>query len=489
MFKVRFSAAALAAVLVCMSTLAGLACAAESLWTTNFEEAKAKAKADKKLLLVDFTGSDWCGWCIKLKDEVFDKEVFKAEAPKRFVLVELDFPRQKKLPDELKKQNDELAKQFKVRGFPTILMLDAEGQPIAKTGYRPGGPEKYVAHLGDFIKAHEFIVQMRGQVDKVKGLERAKLLDQLIDAYVKLDNEIDDLKTWSQEIIALDADNKAGLKVKHEFRLLIAEANSLKAARKFDEAKVTFDKALVLSGISGEQKQDAYFAQGECLFYLKDFASLVTCLKKAVDAAPDSPKVSNLQAMIQRFAPMAEAQEAVAKIKTQLATAQGLERARLLDQMIDAQAKLAQVGGGDQTQDVEKLSQEIIKLDADNKAGLKQKHELRVLLAEATKELRAKNFDAAHAALDKALAVPGLAGESLQEARQTKANCYFAQQEFEKAKDCLQKALEAAPTSQRAPMLKAMIQRAEQQIERQKAKEQPKPEAPNKSEPKKTEAK
>ena len=105
--------------------------AAEGLWGTDFKAAQAQAKAEKKYLLVDFTGSDWCGWCIKLHNEVFDKDVFKAEAPKQFVLVELDFPHEKEQTDELKKQNKELSEKYHVEGFPTVLMMDHEGQVIA----------------------------------------------------------------------------------------------------------------------------------------------------------------------------------------------------------------------------------------------------------------------------------------------------------------------------------------------------------------------
>ena len=85
--------------------LAGAAAADESAWQTDFQAAQTQARAEKKLLLVDFTGSDWCIWCKRLKAEVFDKDPFVAEVTKKFVLVELDFPNEKKLPDKLKEQN------------------------------------------------------------------------------------------------------------------------------------------------------------------------------------------------------------------------------------------------------------------------------------------------------------------------------------------------------------------------------------------------
>jgi thioredoxin-related protein len=97
--------------------------------------------------MLDFTGSDWCGWCIKLKKEVFSQEAFQEYAESELVLVELDFPRNKLQSDELKAQNQALAQKYGVRGFPTIILLSPEGELIARTGYRPGGAEAYVAHL------------------------------------------------------------------------------------------------------------------------------------------------------------------------------------------------------------------------------------------------------------------------------------------------------------------------------------------------------
>lgn len=124
-------------------------------WITDFDAAKAKAEADGKPMLVDFTGSDWCGWCIKLDKEVFSKEAFKDYAAKNLILVEIDFPRQKAQSDKLKAQNRALAEKYGVRGFPTILLLDADGEVIKKTGYRRGGAEKYVEHLKGILAGLE----------------------------------------------------------------------------------------------------------------------------------------------------------------------------------------------------------------------------------------------------------------------------------------------------------------------------------------------
>lgn len=124
-------------------------------WLTDFEEAKKQAKEQGVPILADFTGSDWCGWCIKLKKEVFSQEAFQAYAKDNLVLLELDFPRRKEIPAETRKQNEALMKEFGIRGFPTILLLDAEGKELDRTGYRRGGAEKYVAHLKELLEAEQ----------------------------------------------------------------------------------------------------------------------------------------------------------------------------------------------------------------------------------------------------------------------------------------------------------------------------------------------
>ncbi|WP_372807304.1 thioredoxin family protein [Pontiella sp.] len=121
-------------------------------WMTDFEKAKEVAKEKKHHILVDFSGSDWCGWCVKLDKEVFSKDEFKAYAKENLVLVLADFPRDKSNQSEaLIKQNNELAKKYGVRGFPTVFLLSPEGEIVAKTGYRDGGPEAYVKHIQQLI--------------------------------------------------------------------------------------------------------------------------------------------------------------------------------------------------------------------------------------------------------------------------------------------------------------------------------------------------
>lgn len=132
-----------------------LALSAGDGWMTDFEAAQEKAAAEQKPLLLDFTGSDWCGWCIKLDKEVFSQSAFKEYADDNLVLVELDFPRNKPQSDELKAQNKALAEKYEIRGFPTILVLSPEGELIKQTGYQPGGAEAYVQHVKGILASAE----------------------------------------------------------------------------------------------------------------------------------------------------------------------------------------------------------------------------------------------------------------------------------------------------------------------------------------------
>ena len=102
-------------------------------WLTNIEKAQELAKTEKKLVLLEFTGSDWCPPCKALKKNVFDTDKFKAYAKKNLVLVELDFPRDKsKITKEQSAYNGAQAKKFAVRGYPTVILLDADGKELTK---------------------------------------------------------------------------------------------------------------------------------------------------------------------------------------------------------------------------------------------------------------------------------------------------------------------------------------------------------------------
>ena len=120
-------------------------------WLTNLEEAQEISKNEDKPIFVHFTGSDWCGWCFKLHDEVYSKQAFIDYADSDLVMVVLDFPKKIKQPANVKKYNRAIADKYQITGFPTVLLLNSEGEVIAKTGFKYGGAEKYVVHLKELL--------------------------------------------------------------------------------------------------------------------------------------------------------------------------------------------------------------------------------------------------------------------------------------------------------------------------------------------------
>jgi thioredoxin-related protein len=123
-------------------------------WTTDYKAALVQAKAQNKLVLLDFTGSDWCGFCKLLDQEVFTQQSFQDFANKNYILVTVDFPHQTQLAADLKQQNDALGKQFNVHGYPTLIVLDADGKELGRqTGYQPhSGPDAVISKLKSFNK-------------------------------------------------------------------------------------------------------------------------------------------------------------------------------------------------------------------------------------------------------------------------------------------------------------------------------------------------
>ncbi len=120
-------------------------------WETDFDKASAKAKAEGKHLLIDFSGSDWCGWCIKLDKEVFSKDEFKAYAKDNLVLLLVDWPQRTENKKEVQAKSQPIMGKFGIQSFPTVILLDSEGKAVAKTGYQAGGPAAYVEHIKKLI--------------------------------------------------------------------------------------------------------------------------------------------------------------------------------------------------------------------------------------------------------------------------------------------------------------------------------------------------
>ncbi len=122
-------------------------------WQTDYKAALEQAAKENKPVLLDFTGSDWCGWCIKMVKDTFSQPDFKSFAKKNLILVELDFPNNKPQSAEVKKQNEALQAKYGVEGFPTLILLNSQGKEIARNaGYLPGGPKAFISWVQEATK-------------------------------------------------------------------------------------------------------------------------------------------------------------------------------------------------------------------------------------------------------------------------------------------------------------------------------------------------
>lgn len=134
--------------------------AQELVWHNNMDKAMEISKKSKKPLMLFFTGSDWCGWCIRLQKEVFKTAEFTTWAKDNVVLVELDFPRNtSKLTAEIQNQNSQLQQVFQVQGYPTVWLVNANKkdgktnfEKLGNTGYVAGGPTAWLAVANGIIK-------------------------------------------------------------------------------------------------------------------------------------------------------------------------------------------------------------------------------------------------------------------------------------------------------------------------------------------------
>jgi protein disulfide-isomerase len=116
-------------------------------WITDYAAALEEAKTSDRHTFLFFTGSDWCGWCKRLVREILATPEFTRYARENLVLVELDFPRGKSQSDALKAQNAQLARRYKIEGYPTVVVLNSEGKVVGELGYQPDGPGPFIEKL------------------------------------------------------------------------------------------------------------------------------------------------------------------------------------------------------------------------------------------------------------------------------------------------------------------------------------------------------
>lgn len=191
---------------VLMSVMVVVSPMAEAaVWGSDYDAALAQARASGKAVLVDFTGSDWCVYCIKLRKEVLDETRFAEWAENHFVLLEVDVPQRANFDRALRERNIKLCDQYKVAGYPTVLVLDDKGRPLGGLFGYIGDPETVRKTLEPGLKAVNLIKD-------AESCEGADKLDLLLEAWSLVPEELHDQNMeLKAEIMSLDTMDRSGL--------------------------------------------------------------------------------------------------------------------------------------------------------------------------------------------------------------------------------------------------------------------------------------
>jgi thioredoxin-related protein len=277
-------------------------------WTTDFEAAKKQAADENKNLILYFTGSDWCGYCIKLTKDVFSQDAFKNAVKDKFILVEIDFPKKpeniSKLSEALIAQNDALKNKYSLQArFPSVYLTDANGKPFARTGSLPIGPKTYVKHLDQLLAVRETSESAFAEAKDMEGSNKAKSMmfaigsldlgDELASTFYA--NELEIIKASSPEV-AKEMEEKKSLA---DFQ---NQLNQLGAKKDHEGMIKLIDEKLATGEFEGEIKQQTLIFKAMSLIQLKKPEDAVKTLDEAKAVAPASrfsPQIDSIKKRIE----------------------------------------------------------------------------------------------------------------------------------------------------------------------------------------------
>lgn len=273
-------------------------------WSDDFSKSTLVAKDSGKDLLIDFTGSDWCSWCIKLRKEVFAQEEFDKKARDHFELVELDYPKDKsKLSEQVQKQNAELLERYPIKGYPTVLLCDTAGRPFAATGYRPGGPVDYLKHLDELLLRKAARDQAFEDAVAKEGVERARALLSALDG-MELDSDLVRISypEIADQIVAADPTDETGFQMRRETEVKFAEfmkkLGELRSKQDLDGVEILISETLKDPVITGEARQQVHGHHAGTLASAGKKDQAIAVLQAAVKEDPDGGRTKELSEFI-----------------------------------------------------------------------------------------------------------------------------------------------------------------------------------------------
>ncbi len=281
----------------------GTAYATSEDWTTDFEAAKKQAAEENKFLLLSFTGSDWCGFCIKLKKEVFSQDAFNQGVKDKFILVELDFPQKPEnianLSDAVIAQNEALEKTYAInKAFPTVYLTDAKGKPFAKTGYLPVGPQTYLKHLDALLAMRKTSESAFADAKNKEGAEKAQTLIYALQS-MGLNDEL--VTTFyadeHAEIIANSPDAAKQMELNKSLMDFQNKLNELGSKKDHEGIIKLIDEALASGKFEGEIKQQTMIFKAGALVQLKKPQDALQVLDEAKAVSPQSEFAAQIEAI------------------------------------------------------------------------------------------------------------------------------------------------------------------------------------------------
>jgi hypothetical protein len=250
-----------------------------------------------------------------LSSKILSTGEFRTLTKDKFVLVEVDFPNDKsKLSEETRKQNDELQSKYGIEGYPTIFLCDASGRPFAKTGFRPGEPKEYVAHLDELRGKKESFDTTLAEAGKKEGLDKAKALIAALDSLEMGEMAIaefyGDVVT---RIKAADPKDETGYARKidaaKKFAVFDTALRAFHEAEEpdWDAAMKLVDKTLAEKTFEGEKKQMVLLAKASILATTNKFDEAIKLVDEAKAAAPDSELAKQMDGFKERLKEATEA--------------------------------------------------------------------------------------------------------------------------------------------------------------------------------------
>lgn len=289
-------------------------------WHTNYKKAVEVSKAENKPLILYFTGSDWCPFCLKMDQEILGTARFAEMTKDQFVFMEVDFPQKTPLPLELAKQNKRLKRRFSVMGYPTLVILDTNQEKIASRGYLPTSPEKYAQHLlsisADFQQIENLAQDIPSSVEdedlrslykKAQRLQKKEKLSQLLNAGLKRENNLfflcekyrqlvnegkknqQETINTRKEILSKDPNNKMG---KQRFIAMVDFEELTQTYEKGqDFRKVTEPLVSYLKKFGDEDADNAWYlrlALSEFLYNEGEVGEALGFAQKSLQTAPRS---------------------------------------------------------------------------------------------------------------------------------------------------------------------------------------------------------